>query len=66
MANAYHTSHIMAKAALALERKVAIQAVLQASKVCQSVFKNLVSGETITKNDKSPVTGKLCLELERL
>ncbi|KAJ2959660.1 hypothetical protein NQZ79_g4906 [Umbelopsis isabellina] len=30
--------------------------VLQASKVCQSVFKNLVSGETITKNDKSPVT----------
>ncbi|KAG2180984.1 hypothetical protein INT43_008566 [Umbelopsis isabellina] len=46
----------MVKAALALERKVAIQAVLQASKVCQSVFKNLVSGETITKNDKSPVT----------
>ncbi|KAI8579175.1 hypothetical protein K450DRAFT_243123 [Umbelopsis ramanniana AG] len=41
---------------LAAERKVAIQAVLQASKVCQSVFKNLVSGETITKNDKSPVT----------
>jgi hypothetical protein len=49
--------------ALAAERTVAIQAVLQASKVCQSVFKNLVSGETITKNDKSPVTGKLLLHL---
>ncbi|KAI7864727.1 3',5'-bisphosphate nucleotidase [Spinellus fusiger] len=38
------------------ERQVAIQAVLQASKVCQSVFKHLVANETLTKNDKSPVT----------
>ncbi|ORY91349.1 3',5'-bisphosphate nucleotidase [Syncephalastrum racemosum] len=42
--------------ALATERAVAIQAVLQASKVCQSVFQHLVANETVTKNDKSPVT----------
>ncbi|KAL1929301.1 hypothetical protein VTP01DRAFT_2360 [Rhizomucor pusillus] len=42
--------------ALAKERAVAIQAVLQASKVCQSVFQHLVANETLTKNDKSPVT----------
>jgi 3'(2'), 5'-bisphosphate nucleotidase len=42
---------------LAAERAVAINAVLQASKVCQQVFKNLVTSETITKNDNSPVTG---------
>ncbi|KAI8329848.1 3',5'-bisphosphate nucleotidase [Chlamydoabsidia padenii] len=40
----------------AKERAVAIQAVLQASKVCQSVFQHLVAKETLTKNDKSPVT----------
>ncbi|KAI8097700.1 3',5'-bisphosphate nucleotidase [Halteromyces radiatus] len=40
----------------AKERSVAIQAVLQASKVCQSVFQHLVANETLTKNDKSPVT----------
>ncbi|KAI8381033.1 3',5'-bisphosphate nucleotidase [Radiomyces spectabilis] len=39
-----------------LERTVAIRAVLQASKVCQSVFNHLVANETLTKNDKSPVT----------
>ncbi|KAI9273058.1 3',5'-bisphosphate nucleotidase [Phascolomyces articulosus] len=42
--------------ALATERSVAIQAVLQASRVCQSVFQHLVANETLTKNDKSPVT----------
>ncbi|KAI8647510.1 3',5'-bisphosphate nucleotidase [Parasitella parasitica] len=40
----------------AKERKVAIQAVLTASKVCQSVFQHLVANETLTKDDKSPVT----------
>lgn len=43
------------------ERSVAIQAVLSASKVCQSVFQHLVANETLTKNDKSPVTGKVSL-----
>ncbi|KAJ3207719.1 hypothetical protein HDU67_007283 [Dinochytrium kinnereticum] len=38
------------------ERETAIQAVLQASKLCQSVFKNIVASGTLTKNDKSPVT----------
>ncbi|KAF9941548.1 hypothetical protein BGZ65_002676 [Modicella reniformis] len=46
----------MSVLAFALERAVAINAVLAASKVCQSVFTNLVNGETITKKDKSPVT----------
>ncbi|KAG0231416.1 hypothetical protein BGW42_000243 [Actinomortierella wolfii] len=40
----------------AAERAVAINAVIAASKVCQSVFTRLVTGETITKKDKSPVT----------
>lgn len=40
------------------ERSVAIKAVLSASKVCQSVFQHLVANETLTKDDKSPVTGK--------
>ncbi|KAJ1850332.1 3'(2'),5'-bisphosphate nucleotidase [Coemansia sp. RSA 486] len=41
---------------LAKERAVAIEAVERASNVCQSVFKRLVAEETLTKNDKSPVT----------
>ncbi|CAO0790472.1 unnamed protein product [Mucor circinelloides] len=47
----YSTMSVYAK-----ERNVAIQAVLTASKVCQSVFQHLVANETLTKNDKSPVT----------
>nr|CAG8506781.1 1242_t:CDS:2 [Entrophospora candida] len=38
------------------KQKVAINAVLRASKVCQKVFKQLVNSETIIKKDKSPVT----------
>ncbi|ORY49029.1 3(2),5-bisphosphate nucleotidase HAL2 [Rhizoclosmatium globosum] len=38
------------------EMKVAIKAVLKASELCQSVFKALVTEETLTKKDKSPVT----------
>ncbi|KAJ3073485.1 hypothetical protein HDU98_001413 [Podochytrium sp. JEL0797] len=38
------------------ETKVAVEAVLSASKLCQSVFKALVTEETLTKKDKSPVT----------
>ncbi|CAH1764811.1 607_t:CDS:2 [Entrophospora sp. SA101] len=38
------------------KQKVAINAVLRASKVCQKVFKQLVNAETIIKKDKSPVT----------
>jgi len=43
--------------AYAQEKAVAIKAVTLASKVCQNVFKALVNGETLTKKDKSPVTG---------
>lgn len=38
------------------ERKVAIEAVRKACKVTQLVFRAQVSEDTITKNDKSPVT----------
>jgi len=38
------------------ERFVAIQAVLKASRLCQLVRSSLVSGETMDKKDKSPVT----------
>ncbi|KAJ1722400.1 3'(2'),5'-bisphosphate nucleotidase [Coemansia erecta] len=41
---------------LARERQVAIQAVEQASKLCQAVFNRLVTSSTLTKKDKSPVT----------
>ena len=45
--------------AFARERAVGIDAVVRASRVCQHVFKALVTGETLTKKDKSPVTGAL-------
>ncbi|KAJ1996822.1 3'(2'),5'-bisphosphate nucleotidase, partial [Coemansia thaxteri] len=43
-------------AQFAKERAVAIEAVERASQVCQTVFKRLVTKETLTKKDKSPVT----------
>jgi len=42
--------------AYALEKQVAVSAVLRACRLTSSVFKNLVSKETVTKQDKSPVT----------
>ncbi|CAG8514508.1 3590_t:CDS:2 [Cetraspora pellucida] len=41
---------------LAVERAVAINAVLRASKVCQKVFQSLVTSDTVIKKDRSPVT----------
>ncbi|KAJ2493803.1 3'(2'),5'-bisphosphate nucleotidase [Coemansia sp. RSA 2050] len=41
---------------LAKERAVAIEAVERASQVCQAVFQRLITVETLTKKDKSPVT----------
>ena len=43
----------------AIERAVAIYAVLKACKVCQNVFNKLVSSEKVTKKDRTPVTGKI-------
>ncbi|KAG1046819.1 hypothetical protein G6F43_010711 [Rhizopus delemar] len=48
--------HLYFMSAYLQERATAIRAVLTASKVCQSVFQHLVANETLTKNDKSPVT----------
>ncbi|CAG8592422.1 15350_t:CDS:2 [Gigaspora margarita] len=42
--------------AFATERAVAIDAVLQASKICKTVFNTLVTSDTLVKKDKSPVT----------
>ena len=48
----------------ATERQVAITAVRRACGLTSSVFKKLVQDETLTKGDKSPVTGKsLCADL---
>ncbi|KAJ2719240.1 3'(2'),5'-bisphosphate nucleotidase [Coemansia sp. Benny D115] len=47
---------VATSAYLAKERAVAIEAVERASRVCQAVFKKLVTEETLTKKDKSPVT----------
>lgn len=40
------------------EQQVAIAAVLKACDVAQATFQKLVNDETVTKKDKSPVTGK--------
>jgi len=45
-------------ATLKLEKDTAISAVTLASKVSAIVFNSLQSDDTITKEDKSPVTGK--------
>ena len=42
----------------AREQEVAIAAVLKACQVAQSTFQKLVTDETVTKKDKSPVTGE--------
>lgn len=41
------------------EKQVAIAAVRRACVLTSSVFNKLVKNETITKDDKSPVTGML-------
>jgi 3'(2'), 5'-bisphosphate nucleotidase len=38
------------------ERRIGIQAVIKASRLCQNVFNKLVKQQTITKTDSSPVT----------
>jgi len=46
------------------ERQVAITAVRRACGLTSAVFNKLVKNETLTKGDKSPVTGKpLSLDL---
>ena len=39
------------------EQEVAVAAVLKACDVAQATFQKLVNDETVTKKDKSPVTG---------
>jgi len=42
-----------------IEEQVAVSAVRRACQLTSSVFTTLVSGETVTKDDKSPVTSSL-------
>lgn len=53
-------SRPIALAAMAYEKEqqVAIAAVLKACDVAQATFQKLVNDETVTKKDKSPVTGE--------
>jgi 3'(2'), 5'-bisphosphate nucleotidase len=43
----------------AFEKQVAVAAVRRACVLTNSVFNTLVKNETLTKDDKSPVTGAL-------
>lgn len=47
--------------AFALEKEVAVAAVLRACSLTSSVFNKLVKNEKLTKDDKSPVTGSLLI-----
>lgn len=48
---------IMSLVPYATEKRVAVAAVRRACALTSSVFNNLVKNETLTKGDKSPVTG---------
>jgi hypothetical protein len=51
----------------ALEQQVAIASVRRACALTMTVFNKLVAGETLVKDDKSPVTGTLrCYNSARL
>jgi hypothetical protein len=52
----FRQSHSMSLT-FATEKQVAVAAVRRACWLTSSVFNRLVKNETITKNDKSPVTG---------
>ncbi|KAI9291547.1 3',5'-bisphosphate nucleotidase [Neoconidiobolus thromboides FSU 785] len=41
---------------LQLERRIAIDAVIRASKICRQVYSQLVNEDTVIKKDRSPVT----------
>lgn len=43
--------------AFALEKELAVSAVLRACQLTSSIFNKLVKDERLTKGDKSPVTG---------
>jgi 3'(2'), 5'-bisphosphate nucleotidase len=50
----------------ALERQLALSAVRRACALTSSVFNKLVKNETLTKGDKSPVTGIRRIDPRRL
>lgn len=55
-ASTHSARTIMTSSYLAAERRVAIEAVQAACSITTKVFQSLVSSESITKKDKSPVT----------
>lgn len=50
--------------AYATEKQLAVAAVRRACTLTSNVFNKLVKNETLTKNDKTPVTGKVHPPLE--
>ena len=53
--------------AYALEKEVAVSAVIRACQLTSSIFNKLVKDERLTKGDKSPVTGTYyVLDLQHL
>lgn len=51
--------------AFATEKQLAVAAVRRACALTSSVFNKLVKNETLTKGDKSPVTGTLFVLSQR-
>jgi len=51
-------ARVVSSATLAVEKAVAISAVVRACDITSHVFNQLVRGETLTKSDESPVTSQ--------
>ena len=60
------TTATMALAFFAVEKAVAVSAVVRACDITSRVFNQLVRGETLTKDDKSPVTSQSVFQTLRL
>jgi 3'(2'), 5'-bisphosphate nucleotidase len=52
----FYRNYVMSLS-FATEKQVAVAAVRRACRLTSSVFNKLVKNETLTKDDKSPVTG---------
>lgn len=56
----------MALALFAAEKAAAVSAVVRACDITSRVFNQLVRGETLTKDDKTPVTSQSVFQTLRL
>jgi hypothetical protein len=51
-------AQILSRSMLVTEKNVAVAAIRRACGLTSLVFNKLVRGETLTKNDRTPVTGR--------